>query len=68
MDTKQFLLALTLYGYTQFACNHVIAQQPLNYWRNSEAMIQEQASLVFEQACKVLANNPPSASVNEVNL
>ena len=48
-----------------FANNTTFAQRPENFWRNPEGMIQEQAILLFEQAHKILANNPPSAVAND---
>ena len=43
----------------------VIAQEPLNYWRNPEMMIQDQATLLFQQAHKILSRYPPSTVVND---
>ena len=35
-------------------------QPPLNYWRNPDGLLQEQAALLFEQAHTILAKYPPS--------
>ena len=41
-----------------------LAQQPLHYWQNPEAMLQAQATLLFTQAHTVLDSNPPSYPAN----
>jgi len=39
------------------------AQERLHYWNDSETYIQDQASMIFEEAYKVLAAYPPGTSV-----
>ena len=41
------------------------AQEKLHYWRDSSAYLQDQASLIFEQAYKVLAAYPPGINVGD---
>ena len=41
------------------------AQERLHYWRDSTAFLQEQASLIFEQAYQVLAAYPPGITVDD---
>ena len=65
MNAKYLLRRLILVFFIAIACKSVIAQQPMNYWRNPETMIQDQASLIFEQVHKVLVNNPPSVTTND---
>ena len=43
----------------------VTAQEPLNYWRYPDAMIQDQAVLLFAQAHKILHRYPPSTVAND---
>ena len=40
------------------------AQERLHYWRDSEAYLQDQASIIIEEAYKVLAAHPPSTTVS----
>lgn len=39
------------------------AQEKLHYWKDSETYLQDQASLIFEEAYKVLTAYPPGTSV-----
>jgi L-ascorbate metabolism protein UlaG (beta-lactamase superfamily) len=41
------------------------AQEKLHYWWDSAAYLQDQATLIFEQACKVLAAYPPATSIGD---
>ncbi len=43
--------------------SHLSAQERLQYWKDSEAYLQTQASLIFEEAYKVLAAHPPVTNV-----
>lgn len=45
-----------------FNC-HLTAQEKLHYWRDAETYLQDQASLIFEEADKVLAAYPPNTTV-----
>ena len=66
MKTKYFLQALILICCIPFAGGSVFAQQaPVNYWKNPDGMLQDQAALIFEQAHKILAKHPPSVYVSD---
>ena len=63
MNTKQIAPVFTLICSLVFGGGLVFAQQvqpPLNYWRNPDGLLQEQATLLFEQAHTILAKYPPS--------
>jgi L-ascorbate metabolism protein UlaG (beta-lactamase superfamily) len=62
---RQYLRVLSLIFYIIFADCLLFAQQPLQYWDNPDVMLQDQASILFEQAHKVLESNPPSKSAND---
>ena len=65
MNLKYRLQVLILVIYMTFLSSFIHAQEPLQYWRNPDAMIQDQAALLFEQAHQVLAANPPSTSADD---
>ena len=56
---KLFLLG------TIVLCTQLQAQERMHYWRDSSAYIQDQASMIFEQAYKVLATNPPEVTAGD---
>jgi len=57
---KLFLLIGTI-----MLCIQLQAQEKLHYWNDSAAYLQDQAALIFEQACKVLAAYPPGITVGD---
>ena len=57
---KRFFLFCTI-----VFCVQMQAQEKLHYWRDSSAYLQDQASLIFEQAYKVLAVHPPGITVDD---
>jgi len=64
MNTKHVFRASTLICCFLFLGNPFFAQEiqrPLNYWRNPDGLLQEQAVLLFEQAHTILEKYPPSA-------
>ena len=68
MNTKYIFQTATLMGCVLFFGSPIFAQQvrlPLNYWRNPEGMLQEHATLLFEQAHVILEKYPPSATVGD---
>ena len=66
MSTKPILRTFVLIC-CLFAGGSIFAQEdrPLQYWNNSDGMLQEQASLLFEQVNAILAKYPPSANACE---
>ena len=40
------------------------AQQRIEYWKDSNALLQDQASLIFEHSYKILDNYPPDTIIN----
>jgi len=46
----------------------VPAQERLHYWSDGEAFLQDQASIAFENACKILAAHPPQTTVCDERL
>ena len=65
MITKYLLRRLYLMGGIVFLSKALCAQDPLHYWSKPEAMMQDQAALLFEQAHRILAQYPPSTAPNE---
>ena len=66
MNIKHLFKAFSLFCCITLASASIMAQQtPVNYWNNTDDMLQHQASLIFAKAYKILANHPPSASPND---
>jgi len=67
MNTKPIFQTLVLIFSLCFATGSIFAQQylALQYWNNPDGMLQEQATLLFEQAHTVLAKYPPLAIAGE---
>ena len=61
MRTKQIFQAFVLTSCITLTGSTVLAQAPVNYWSKADEMLQVQASFIYEQASKTLANHPPSA-------
>jgi L-ascorbate metabolism protein UlaG (beta-lactamase superfamily) len=65
VNTKRILQIVAPTIFALFLGHALSAQQPLlQYWRNPDGMLQDQASVLFEQAHKVLDSHIPSASGN----
>ncbi|MDR3132810.1 MAG: MBL fold metallo-hydrolase [Prevotellaceae bacterium] len=65
MAKSRILKAISLIFYILFANCLLIAQQSLQYWDNPDIMLQDQASILFEQVYEVLESNPPSTLAND---
>ena len=63
MKKRQLLTGAIIF--CLFLIFEVSAQEKLDYWKDSEVYLQDQASLLFEQAYKVLATHPPATTVSE---
>jgi len=57
---KLFLLICTI-----MLCVQMQAQEKLHYWNDSDAYLQDQATLIFEQAYKIFAAYPPDVTVGD---
>ena len=58
---KKLLIILNIF----VLCAQMQAQEKLHYWRDSTAYLQDQASLIFKQAYKVLAAYPPGTTISD---
>jgi len=65
MNTRHIWQGVALIYLLTLACETTLAQQPLNYWQKPETMIQDQASIIFEQVHKILDSHPPSTTANK---
>jgi hypothetical protein len=65
MNTDHLFQTITLFCCITSGSGSIFAQAPVNYWSNPDGMLQEQASLIFEQAHKIFANHPPSTFAND---
>ena len=64
MNTKIIFRASVLTFFLTLACGSTVAQQsPENFWRNPEGMLQTQASIIFEQAHRILDKYPPTPAI-----
>ena len=63
MNTKHIFQVSFLICFILLSGGSNFAQQsqlPLNYWRNPDGMLQDHATLLFDQAHAILAKYPPS--------
>jgi len=69
MRTLHFLrIVFLLYAMSLTVGSVIAQQQTLHYWRKPDSLLQDQATLVFSQAHKILDKYPPSAVVGDERL
>ena len=62
---KHFLQGITLICLITCAGYSLSAQSFLQYWGRPDVMLQEQASIVYEQSYKILEKYPPTTQVGD---
>ena len=65
MEIKQFSKVFVLFFLTAYTGNLTYAQSFIHYWGKPETMLQDQASLIFEQSYKILEKYPPSTQASD---
>lgn len=55
-----------LFAIISFAyCNIAYSQQRLKYWKDSEVLLQDQASLIYDKSNSILTKYPPSTEAGD---
>ena len=65
MNVNQFFLRLIAVFLISGAAGALSAQPFLQYWGRPDALLQDQASLVFEQSHKILEKYPPTVQAGD---